>query len=58
MIRRTSPSDHVLRLTAKVDIIGEIQMVLPVDDLLVRLVGVLRAEWRIAHETLEHNRTK
>ena len=33
-------------------------MVLPVDDLLVRLVGVLRAERWIAHQTFEHDRTE
>ena len=33
-------------------------MVLPVDDLLVRLVGILRAERWIAHQTFEHDRTE
>lgn len=54
----TPPSDHVLRLAAEVDVIGKIQMVLPVDDLLVRLMGILRAERRIAYETFEHDRTE
>ena len=57
IILRLSPSDHVLRLTAEVDIIGEVQMVLPVDDLLVRLMSILRAEWWIAHEAFEHDCT-
>ncbi len=35
-----------------------IRRFLPVDDLLVRLVGVLRAERWIAHETFEHDRTE
>ena len=37
------------------NIIGDDKIMRPVDDLLVRLVGGLRTERRVSHETLKHD---
>ena len=53
---RNVPSDEVLGATAELDVIGEVESLAPVDDLLVRLSAVLRAEWWPANQAFEHNR--
>jgi hypothetical protein len=40
------------------DVIGEHEVVRPVNDLLIRLVRRLGAEWRVADEALKHDRAE
>lgn len=42
------PPDKIFGFTTETDIVGKVQVVLPLDDLLVRLVGILGTEGRIA----------
>lgn len=56
--KQDKPPDHVLGFSTQVDIIWEREMVWPIDDLLVRIVRVLRAEWWISDQAFEHDRTK
>jgi hypothetical protein len=42
------PSDHTLGFSAEIDVFGDLQVILPLDDLLVSLMRALRTEWRVA----------
>ena len=55
---RHVPLDEILCLPAQVDIIGELEVMLPLQDLVVRLVRRLGAEGRVADKTLEHDGAK
>jgi hypothetical protein len=41
------PPDHTLGFTAEMDVTGNLQVILPLDDFLVGLMRTLRAERRI-----------
>jgi len=49
------PADEILSLPAEVHIVGEDEVVLPVNNLFVRFVCRLRAERRVANQALEHD---
>jgi hypothetical protein len=53
-----APANDVLGLLAEVNIVGEDEVVRPVDDLLVRLVRRLGAERWVTDEALEHDRAE
>jgi hypothetical protein len=46
--REDPPSDQIFCFTAQPDIIREMQVVLPLDNLLVCLMRVLGTEWRVS----------
>ena len=52
------PAHQVYCLIAQMDIIGYREMILPVNDFLVRLVGRLGAEWWVTDEAFEHDCAK
>ena len=52
---RYVPADHVYCLIAQMDIIGYSEMILPVNDFLVRLVGRLGAKWWVTDQAFEHD---
>jgi len=45
-----SPSNHAFGFSTEIDILGDLQVVLPFDDLLISLMRALRAEGRVAWE--------
>lgn len=52
---KLQPSDEILRLAREMHIIRELEMGLPVDDLLVGVVRALGTERRITDEAFEHD---
>mgnify|MGYP001598053685 CR=1 FL=1 len=56
--QKCAPPDKVLALAAEAYVLGEVELVLPVDDLAVGVVRVLAAEGRVPDEALEHDRTE
>ena len=52
------PPDQVLRFPTEMDIVRELQVGLPLEDFVVRLVCRLGAEGRVPDETLEHDGTE
>lgn len=52
------PANEMLCFLTDVDLFGEVEIVGPVDDFLIRVSRVLRAEWRIAYQTLIHDCTQ
>jgi hypothetical protein len=46
------PPNHTLGLTAEVNVIRNLQVIFPLDDLLVGLMRTLRAERRVACKTI------
>ena len=52
------PSNEVLSVRAKLDILWEVQSLAPVDDLTVGVVSILSTEWWPSDLTLKHNRTQ
>ena len=57
MCWRYSPADHVFRFFAQVNIIGDYEVVQPVDNFLVRFMGRLGAKRWIADKAFEHDCT-
>lgn len=53
-----SLSDEILRLATQSYILREVQLILPIDNLAVRIVRILRAERRVADQTFEHDRSE
>lgn len=51
----SEPSDHVFCFSAQMNIVWEGEMVRPIDNLLVRVVCVLRAERRVSDQAFEHD---
>lgn len=59
MVRmRYRPPDQVLSFATEVDVVWEVQVAMPVQDLLVRLMCRFRTEWWITDKALEHDCTK
>lgn len=52
---RNALANEVLALATEPDVLGEVELVLPVDDLAVRVVGVLTAEGGVPDEAFEHD---
>lgn len=48
-------SNQILRLGTQRNIVWEVQTLTPVDNLPVRVMAILRTEWRPTHQTLEHD---
>ena len=53
--RRDQVLDQILRLRTQLDLVGEVQLGLPVENLAVRLVRVFGAEGWPAHQALKHD---
>jgi hypothetical protein len=53
--RRCSPADQVFCFFAQMNIIGDYEVMQPVNDFLVRFMGCLGAKRWIADETFEHD---
>lgn len=49
------PSNQVFGVVADLDVIWEVETLLPVDNLPVDVLSVVRTERRPAYETLEHD---
>lgn len=55
--RRCLPPDEMLRVTAEYYVLREVQCVLPIDDLTIRIMRVLRTERRPTDKAFEHDRS-
>lgn len=53
-----SPANQIFGLVAEVDVIREHEVVLPMNDLLVRLMCGFGAERWVADKTFEHDRAE
>ena len=49
------PANEMLCFFTDVYLFGEVEIVGPIDDFLIRVSRVLRAEWCIAYQTLIHD---
>jgi hypothetical protein len=53
--RRCSPADHVFCFFAQMNIVGDYEVMQPVNNFLVRFMGRLGAKGWIADEAFEHD---
>jgi len=54
-LRRNHAPYEVFRLMAKMYIVWKEKVFLPIDDLLVCVMSILRAEWWVSDKTFEHD---
>jgi len=58
LLRREESADEILCILTQMNVIGKRKMVPPIDDFLVCVVSVFGAEWRVANQRFEHDRTE